>query len=245
MKKLKPRALIFDLGSTLIEYESIPWDELSLVCLESGRQFLISKGYDLPSRDAVEQTYESIRATYRREAAETLIEWDVPTVVSRMFDALNIAYDDALVDAFFDAYYEPVDRELFIYGDTLETLALLKPAYPVMGLISNTVFPERAHMRELDRFGIAPYLRFALFSSTFGLRKPHGDIFYQACNLAGYAPSECLYVGDRYVEDVVGPTGIGMHSILKIKAGRDYPEDMPDKLRRIDNLIELLDHLEH
>jgi HAD superfamily hydrolase (TIGR01549 family) len=245
MNKLKPRALIFDLGSTLIEYESIPWDELSLVCLESGRQYLLSKGYELPTRDVVEQTYEEIRSTYRREATESLIEWDVPTVASRMFDALNIAYDEALVDAFFDAYYEPVDRELYIYADTLETLALLKKAYPVMGLISNTVFPERAHLRELDRFGIATYLKFTVFSSTFGLRKPHQDIFFQACNLAGYAPSECLYVGDRYVEDVVGPTAIGMTSILKIKPGREYPSDMPDSLRRIDSLIELLDHLEH
>ncbi len=245
MEKLRPRALIFDLGSTLIEYESIPWDELNLICLESGRQFLMTKGYDLPSRDVVEQTFEDIRSAYRREASESLIEWDVPTVVSRMFDALNITYDDALVDAFFDAYYEPVDRELYIFGDTLETLAVLKKTYPVMGLVSNTVFPERAHMRELDRFGIAPFLKFTVFSSTFGLRKPHGDIFIQACNLAGYAPPECLYVGDRYIEDVLGPTGIGMNAILKAKAGREYPSDMPTSLRKIDNLIELLDHLEH
>ena len=244
MNKLKPRALIFDLGSTLIEYESMPWDELAMVCLEAGRQFLISKGYELPSRLVVEQTFEDLRAVYRREAAETLIEWDVPTVAARMFDALNIAYDEALVDAFFDAYYEPVDRELFVYDDVLETLTVLSKSYPVMGLISNTVFPERAHLRELDRFGIAPFLKFTVFSSSFGLRKPHQDIFYQACNLAGYAPSECLYIGDRFVEDILGPIGIGMGAILKRKAGREYPADMPESLRKVDNMIELLDHIE-
>jgi HAD superfamily hydrolase (TIGR01549 family) len=244
MDKLKPRVLIFDLGSTLIEYESMPWDDLGNECLEAGRQFLLSKGYDLPGRDTIEEIFNDIRAAYRREAAESLIEWDVPTVAGRMFDALTIQYDDALIDAFFDAYYEPVDRELFIYDDVLKTLATLRPGYPIMGLISNTVFPERAHLKELKRFGIEPYLDFKIFSSTFGLRKPHPDIFYQAANLAGFAPSECLYVGDRYVEDVVGPAEIGMAAILKIKPGREYPEDMPHADRRIDHLSELLDHLE-
>lgn len=245
MDKLKPRALIFDLGSTLIEYESLPWDELGKVCLEASRQFLLSRGFDLPDRDTIHEKFNEVRADYRREATESLIEWDVPTVASRMFDALNITYDDALIDSFFDAYYEPVNRELFIYDDVLQTLETLRPTYPVMGLVSNTVFPERAHHHELQRFGIEPYLAFAVFSSTFGLRKPHQDIFYHACNLAGFAPSECLHVGDRYEEDVVGPTKIGMQAILRIKPGRDYPPDMPDSLRKIDNLIELLDHLEH
>lgn len=244
MGKIKPRAIIFDLGSTLIEYETMPWDEMGIVCLEAARQYMIEKGYELPGREAVQELYNDIRADYRREAIESCIEWDVPTVASRMFDALNIAYDDNLIDAFFDAYYAPVDRELYIYDDTIETLEALKPAYPVMGLVSNTVFPERTHLYELTRFEIRKYLKFTIFSSTFGLRKPHEDIFYKACNLAGFAPSECLYVGDRYIEDVVGPTKIGMMSILKIKPGRTYPNDMPESLITIDKLSELLDHLE-
>ena len=243
MEKLRPRALIFDLGSTLIEYESMPWDALGEACFESGRQFLVSSGYDLPARETVETIFNDIREAYRREARESYIEWDVPTVATRMLDALNISYDDDLIDAFFDAYYEPVDRELFIYDDVIETLVTLKPFYPMMGLVSNTVFPERAHLSELDRFGIDPFLSFRVFSSTFGLRKPHADIFYHACNQAGFAPSECLYVGDRYLEDIVGPTSIGMHAILKMKPGREYPEEMPEADRRIDRLSELLDHL--
>ena len=245
MDKLRPRALIFDLGSTLIEYETIPWDDLGNECLESGRRFLLANGHELPSREVFEKTYNDIREAYRRQGAETLIEWDVPTAAGMLFDALNIAQDEALINAFFDAYYHPVDRELFVYEDTLRTLTALKTAYPVMGLISNTVFPERAHLSELKRFGIALYLKFTLFSSSFGLRKPHPDIFYSACNLAGFAPSECLYVGDRYVEDVLGPTQIGMNAILKVKPGREYPVDMPESLRKIDNLLELLDHLEN
>ncbi len=244
MDKIKPKAIIFDLGSTLIEYEVIPWDELGIECAESGRKFLVDRGYDLPEGNGFFEAFCEIRDTYREVAQEQLVEWDVPTVASKLFEKLGMIWNDDLVDAFFDAYYKPVDKRLYVYDDVPDTLEKLKAVYPVMGLVSNTVFPERAHLHELKRFGIESYLDFTVFSSTFRLRKPHPDIFYHAVNLAGFAPSECVYVGDRYIEDIQGPTEIGMHAILKVKEGREYPEEMPLLRRRIDAFAELMDHLE-
>lgn len=198
----------------------------------------------MPDKQAFQNVFSEIRSGYRRLAADELVEWDVPMVAGKLLEKLSITHDDQLLDRFFDAYYQPVDERLFVYDDTIETLKRLQPSYPVMGLVSNTVFPERSHLMELKRFGIEPYLNFTVFSSTFKLRKPHPDIFYHAANLAGVAPSECLYVGDRYLEDVQGPTGIGMAAVLKVKAEREYPADMPETIRRIDNLAELLDHVE-
>ena len=40
MDKLKVKAVIFDLGSTLIEYEKVPWMELSVECIASVGDFL-------------------------------------------------------------------------------------------------------------------------------------------------------------------------------------------------------------
>ena len=243
MEKLHPQAIIFDLGSTLIEYESIPWDDLGAECAESGRRYLLRRGYDVPGEEEFHEAFADIREAYRRIASESLVEWDVPMVATRLFERLSINHDRKLVDSFFDAYYKPVGEKLYIYEDTLDTLEKLSSSYPVMGLISNTVFPECAHLKELDRFGIGPFLKFTVFSSTFKLRKPHPDIFYHAANLAGYAPSECVYIGDRYVEDIEGPTAVGMEAILKIKADREYPADMPGSVRKIDRLSGLLDHI--
>jgi HAD superfamily hydrolase (TIGR01549 family) len=243
MDKLKPRAIIFDLGSTLIEYEVIPWDDLGAECAEAGWRFLRKHGYSVPDLDQFNAAYNEVRDKYRREADRTLVEWDVPTASAELFEKLGLGADDRLIDSFFDAYYEPVDKRLFVYDDTLETLEKLKSRYPVMGLVSNTVFPERAHKGELRRFGIAPYLNFTIFSSSFGFRKPHPDIFYHAVNLAGFAPCECVYVGDRYAEDISGPRRIGMEAILRRKSGREYPAEMPDLDRQIGTLSELVDHV--
>jgi putative hydrolase of the HAD superfamily len=244
MDKLTPRVIIFDLGSTLIEYESIPWDELGIHRAESARQFLIRGADDVPDAEAFHDAFARIRAGYRQLAADSLVERDVLMVAARLLEKLKIPNNQELVDGFFDAYYEPVAKRLYVYDDTLRTLSRLRPSYPVMGLISNTVFPERSHRKELKRFGIEQYLDFAVFSSTFKLRKPHPDIFYHAANLAGVGPRECLYIGDRYEEDIQGPRQVGMEAILKVKPDREYPPDMPESVRRIDTLEELLDHVE-
>lgn len=243
LEKIRPRAVIFDLGSTLIEYEAISWDELGIECCESGWRFLSDEGLDIPDKDAFHLAYCEIRDGYRKVATESLVEWDVPTVAMKLFHKLGVRHDDKLVDRFFDAYYEPVDVKLFAYEDTIITLERIKKTYGTIGLISNTVFPERAHLAELKRFEIEPYLNFTIFSSSFGLRKPHPDIFRHAANLAGAAPSECVYIGDRYVEDVLGPTKVGMHSVLKLKADREYPSDMSEAKRQIETLSQLERHL--
>ena len=241
MDKLQPRALIFDLGSTLIEYEATPWDELNDICLEHARKFLLVNDYEVPEEEEFVRIFNEIKQEYRKKAAETLEEWNVPQITSVFFDRLGIKYDPELIDEFFDFYYEPVEERLYVYDDVVDTLRILKNRYPVMGLISNTIFPERVHLGELERFGIEPYLDFKIFSSTFKYRKPHPDIFLKGANLAGYAPSECLYVGDRYYEDVQGPEGVGMKAVLKMKEDRQYPEDMPYGFPRIKTLTELLD----
>jgi putative hydrolase of the HAD superfamily len=244
MDKLQPKAVIFDLGSTLIEYETVPWSEMNLYCVNSARDYLIKEGYDVPDEKKFHRVYEEVKDRYRKTAVETLVEWTVTQAAGDMLKGWNIKVNGDLLDRFFKAYYKPIGRKIFPYKDTLETLEKVKQRYPVIGMVSNTIFPERAHREELKRFGIEPYLNFAVFSSTFGLRKPHPDIFYKAANLAGYAPSECVFIGDRYLEDVQGPTAVGMHAILKLWNSREYPDNMPEDTRSISSLSELGSHLE-
>ena len=244
MEKLTPKAVIFDLGSTLIEYEAVSWDELNLLCASSAREWLIEQGYEVPAESVFHQQFEGAKLAYRKAASETLKEWNVPMVSEPFLREIGIMATDDLVDRFFDAYYAPVDRLLYAYSDTIDTLEWIKQRGLTIGLISNTVFPERAHRRELQRFGIEPYLDFAVFSSSFKLRKPHPDIFRHACTLAGHAPHDCVYVGDRYVEDITGPNGIGMPAILRAKAGREYPSEMPPTTRRVETLSQLVEHLD-
>lgn len=244
-EKLDPKAVIFDLGSTLIEYEAVSWDELNVLCANHAHTFLLEHGYRIPDPVEFHAMFEAAKSSYRKRASESYEEWDVPQVAMEMLGQYDKAIAPEFVDSFFDAYYKPVDTLLFMYDDTIDTLQRLRKKYPQIGLVSNTVFPERVHRHELERFGIEPYLNFAIFSSTFRLRKPHPDIFREACRLAGYPPEECVYIGDRYLEDITGPNSIGMPAVLKVKEGREYPPEMPAEVRKINRLSELFDHLKN
>lgn len=245
MERLKVQAVIFDLGCTLIEYEAYSWDEMAKEAILNGHRLLTKKKLPVPDFDVFLAEYVTIRDQFRKQSADELTEWSIPRAVRLLFERLEIDHDDALVEKFFDAYYEPVEKSLFLYDDALETLEVIRERFPTVGLVSNTIFPERAHQKELQRFGIGHVFDFEIYSSTFGFRKPRAEIFYQAANHAGYAPSECVYIGDRYREDILGPTSIGMAAILKHKDGRDYPEKRPEAFAEIRQLAELTEILEN
>lgn len=244
MEKLKVKAVIFDLGSTLIEYEALSWDELGKICIADVRKYLVKNNFDVPDDENFHNLFEDLKAGYRKEASTSFIEWTIPQVTGKLLKKLKIDDNNGLVDKLFDVYYKPIAKRLYAYDDTKATLEKIKDKIGVIGLISNTIFPEQTHIGELKKYNIIEYFDFTIFSSTFGVRKPHSDIFYHAVNKAGFAPSECVYVGDRYLEDITGPEKIGMHAVLKIKEGREYPDDMGDAVRKIDNLSELADHIE-
>ena len=244
MEKLSPRAVIFDLGSTLIEYEKSPWRELLRPTSAGMRDYLRKRGHNVPDEDEFYRILEEVKGELRDQAAPGLKEWTIPAAAGNLLKRLQIEPDDGMIDGLFQAYYKPVGDQIYAYDDTADTLERNRSRVDVIGLISNTIFPEQTHLQELKRFGLKKYFDFTIFSSTFGLRKPHPDIFYRAVNLAGCAPSEAVYIGDRYVEDYQGPTAIGMSAVLKIWPGREYPSDMPESVPRISCLAELANYLD-
>lgn len=44
--------------------------------------------------------------------------------------------------------------------------------------------------------------------------KPNPDFYKTILRRSGWAVSECLFVGDSYMDDVCGPKGIGMRTVL-------------------------------
>lgn len=243
MEKLKPKAVIFDLGSTLIDYLTHDWNEVSRVATRKAHKRLEETGHSLPALEEFWNQLEDVKQFYRDRAARTHQEWTIVEAAEELFKRLKLENNGRLAGQFFETYYSAMSEKLYIYNDTIETLVWLKERVGKIGVISNTIFPEEKHLEELDRFKIAPFLHFKIFSSTYGLRKPHSDIFNKAVELAGFEPNECVYIGDRYVEDITGPAKIGMPAILKKIKGREYPEEMPQSTRQISSLRKLKNHL--
>jgi putative hydrolase of the HAD superfamily len=78
------------------------------------------------------------------------------------------------------------------------------------GIVSNS-FVDVQH-RKLDTLGIRSLFSCIVLSEEIGIRKPDPRIFHHAAALLQTPPSECLYVGDSYKNDIAGSRAAGMLS---------------------------------
>ena len=241
---MKIDGILFDLGSTLIENENIPWPELHLLCLNAGYQFLRKENYPVSPLENFTDNYLNIRSHFRDRAGISLQEWVVTDAIKELLQTDGLDGGPGLAAEFFEAYYQPVAEQLTIFDDTLPVLAELRKQGKKLGLISNTIFPENYHQRELERFGLQGFFDFTIFSSSFGFRKPHASIYLKGIELLELPTGNILFVGDRYIEDYIGPRAVGLQAMIKFREGRDYPDPMPSGLIFLKTLSELLHYIQ-
>jgi FMN phosphatase YigB (HAD superfamily) len=220
--KSKFKAILFDMGSTLLEFENSTWEVLGRLSAEKSYEFLREKNLILPNSEEFSKILYHEFAKARAEIEENLKEMKFEKVIFDFFRKLNLSTSDGVYSSFLEVYYKPVTDQLTLVDGAEGVLKYFKDKNLKIGLISNTIFPEKFHLRELKRFGLYPYLDAHFFSSEVGLRKPHPKIFQLALDKLKVDPSEAVFVGDRLKEDVGGAQNVGMKGILKYHEGRDY-----------------------
>jgi HAD superfamily hydrolase (TIGR01509 family) len=216
------KAILFDMGSTLIEFENSTWDVLGRVCAEKGYEFLRQNNLNLPEFDEFSKLLESQYLKARSEVKQNLKEFKFEKVAWDFFNILKLSTSNGLYDSFIEVYYKPVTDQLTLIDGAEDVLRYFKERNLKIGLVSNTIFPERFHLRELKRFGLYSYLDNHLFSSEVGVRKPHPRIFLKVLSELDVKPSQAVFVGDRLIEDVGGAQKVGMKGILRYHVRRDY-----------------------
>lgn len=216
------KAVIFDMGSTLIEFESHSWDVLGKMGTKSGYEFLKRQKLNLPKYDIFEAMLFKKLEQRLTSIKDNLKEIRFEEVVFPFFEELKISTEDGKFSNFLYEYYKPITQQATLIEDAVGILSFLKEERLKVGLISNTIFPGDYHRDELKRFGLYPFLEISLFSCEFGYRKPYPEIYRECLKRLEIEAEEAAFVGDRLLEDVAGPKSLGMKAILKHKEGRDY-----------------------
>ena len=239
------KAVLFDMGSTLLEFENHPWDELIYQGIDAVYDALFVRGAVLPERHAF---CHALRETYRttwQQAEQSLEEMDIRGLLDEATRGLGLSLSEADLGHLVRAHYMPVSTQVTIYTDTRETLACVRERGLKIGLISNTIWPAQLHKEDLQRFGIMHFFDHLLFSTDVGVRKPHPQIFWTALAALQVTPGEALFVGDRFPEDVAGSKRVGMFSVWKERADRERdPQVVPDaQILHLRELLPLLDGL--
>lgn len=87
-----------------------------------------------------------------------------------------------------------------------------------LGLVSNLASPFKEPVR---RFGLEPLFDAVAFSCDEGCTKPDPEIYRRALARLGVEPSEALFVGDSFPNDVKAPAALGMKTAGVGAAGGD------------------------
>ncbi len=77
-----------------------------------------------------------------------------------------------------------------------------------VGVVSNS-FAD-VQYQKLEVLGLRHGLSCIVLSDELGIRKPEPGIFTHAASLLQVHPTECLYVGDSYANDIIGANNAGM-----------------------------------
>ena len=241
---MMPQGILFDLGSTLIEFDNTDWAVLERECLRQAYDF-VALGQQIPKWDHFAESFLDTFHQAWREADQTLKEIRLAEWVSRYLEKNHIRSQDGIGRAFIDRYYQPIRNQISLMEGAAEVLEEFKSKGLKIGLISNSSFPSEYHLEELELYGLKEYFDFMIFSHDFGFRQPPSGLFKEALRALSLNPEESVFVGDRLREDVAGAQRVGMKAILKFKAGRDYsyqavPDAVIHHLSEIPKVVEKL-----
>ena len=210
------KAVLFDLGGTLLHYPGTTSKQLFADGMARLHAELVKRGYAAPEREALRRRMARairVRAALRFFSMRELkFEKILVHVLGRHKVRLKSGETEHLARAFWRAYSE----HIVYYDDMVVTIEKLRKMGLKVGLISNTIWPAWILREELGRASKAALFDVMLFSPEVGYRKPSRRIFRKALKQLGLKGREAAFVGDSPVEDVRGPQSVRMMTILKL-----------------------------
>lgn len=234
------RAVIFDLGGTLIDWPD--WDDdisrrwgLSYDYLVSE---LSSNGY--PSRDAYVRAMREAEMYHWQQVAEKQASNTPMSLLSDGFYRLGWRVSEKELLTALDGYARAVSGWAVIFPDAVQTLLELRKRNYRLGLLSNTWWAAEWHNAELATHGLDALLDEVVYTSDLPHSKPHPSVFLEVTARFNVDPVECVMVGDRLIDDISGGLGVGMRAVWK---KTDYPWPKPSHITPTAVITELAELL--
>lgn len=206
------KRIIFDLDDTLIPWDNNYFKKFIPVMIKYN---VVTNEEDILKFTNAIDKYEKFNNKYDTKTFIKYINEKLNKNISEDFyGKLNVFFQTCIPSE--------IDKNI------LETLEYLKDKYELVVL---TNFFEELQIKRLENYGIKKY-----FVDIIGGNKcikPHKESYLMACGK--YSPSECIMIGDNYINDVEGALQNGLQAIyLNLKN-----EKVDKEITSINNLIEL------
>jgi len=226
------KAVLFDVDYTLFDRKGVQDKVLEIIVRKLPNLFNAIK-------------MDSITAAFYESDEIVTAEFDAGAPLEGLRERRSALFLRALglpeeyTDTITRIYMEEYPKLKAEVPDAVATVRTLSKSYKV-GIVSNS-FAD-VQYRKLGTLEILADMSCVILSDETGLRKPDPEIFIRAALRLEVEPSECLYVGDSYVNDIIGAKSAGM---LACWFNRDdkKPETVAEQpdfiIRKLEELISI------
>jgi HAD superfamily hydrolase (TIGR01509 family) len=227
------RAVLFDLGNTLVSYYTASdFAPILRKCLDACLETLT---LDVRVDEA---ELSQLALTLNVERADYAV-WPLVERLRVLFG--EAACTPAVQESLEKAFLGPILATAIVDPEALSVLASLRARELRLAIVSNTPWGSPGHLwrTELQRHGLLDAIDAAVFCSDVGYRKPHPAPIERALSMLEVSPSDAVFVGDDPHWDVVGAEQAGVLPIL-IRRPPNAPTTL--NVATITGLRELLDY---
>jgi len=232
------KAVLFDLGDTILEFGRIDKTRAFLTGARSTYAFLRTHG----------QPVSRFPWYFFRNLVRLRTRYLLSSLLRKDFDSLyllqmvgarqGVTFSPEQWEQFAWLWYEPLGRYAKIEEDLAGTLETLTRMGLKLGIVSNTFVNRASLQRQLRELGLLDFFPMQLYSYELRVRKPSPEIFRVAVERIGEPAQHILFVGDRIDNDIRPALRSGMQAALK-EAYTNRGKKIPPGVWTIRRLAEL------
>ncbi len=238
MPDKKIKAVLFDLGETLLDFGKINPGDIFRQGARLSYDFLKSGGQ--PVGSFRNYCLWNIAALYFRRIVSGITRNDFNSLTLLRWAGMKkgIRLDGQQWRDFAWLWYEPLRKLATVEPDLKETLTNLKNSGLKLGIVSNTFVSSDSLEKHMEQEGILDFFEPRMYSYQFDFRKPDARIFRIAAERIGETPNNILFVGDRIDKDIKPALKLAMHAAMKT-AYTNKGKEIPDGAWKINHISEL------
>lgn len=202
---VKPKAILFDLGDTIIKYKAF-------VPLNGTKALLeIASNPNKVTAEEVQKFADSMLKDFLKEDNMQLLQISSIAFMKLLYGSFGISFDQSFEDL--EALFLEHAEQGSLMDGLVDLLNYLRKQRIRVAILSNTSFSEETHRRELRKFGIEEHFEFFLATVDYCIRKPDKRIFKVALSKLGLDASDVWYIGNKFEFDVIGANNAEIYPI--------------------------------
>lgn len=210
-----PKAILFDMGDTLIHEDPPDFEAGTRVLLEIGRNPRGAAAEDILAL-ASELTDGLLAA---REAS--LMEFSCMGLQRLLYDRFGVTFDQSPLDV------EHLFRRTAFHSTVAPGIEPVLEDLANRGIrravLSNSIFTAATLEHDLEHLGLRHWFEFVMASVDYCIRKPHPALFLAAAGRLDLPPGSIWFAGDHWECDIGGAHKAGMPAVWYNPARKPCP----------------------